>query len=476
MILINEFKNTKGGVVMKYLKKSGIVKLSLIMFLTLANSSISNADPHEGQSLNVVIIGGSTLSTTTPCSYGYTNANSMDYTGGGCLPVTGPVGELGDFNFSPMHPSTVNAASLAPFDTAVLNVASYAMRCNTNTLNLQQQVELIAWVAAGHKLIIYDSECYPGPVDYSWLPFPFSTANPGAMGAQGTLTIVEDNTLSTDTQDPDCSEGDMHCINAVYLSNYTDAIGDMNVMTTYDPHWFLDMAGTNFLGITGPVHAYSNLPAGTDDGLIIYNGLDVDYLVINESNLRKIWVQELQQEFSPADLPSSVAVIGITVTPVMATNIVGETHTLTATLTDQKGIPQENIFVTFSIISGPNQGVVGVCNPNVDCSSNESGIVEFSYIGSGGEGVDEIEACFVNDQGVQLCSQGAKEWIMPSLCGDLDGNLVVDGIDRNILRSAFGKNAGASGYIADADYDLDGDIDYSDYQLWYKCYQEYLTQ
>jgi hypothetical protein len=163
----------------------------------------------------------------------------MGWTYGGCLTVSGPIGGLGDFLFSPMLPGDVSTASLAAYDTVVLNVASNAMACNTNNLSAQAKTDLINWVFGGGKLIIYDSECYPGPIDYSWLPYPFSTANPGALGAQGTLTVVEDNLLSTKVGDPTCTgagASDLHCIDVDYLGTYSDAVGDMNVLTTVDPN------------------------------------------------------------------------------------------------------------------------------------------------------------------------------------------------------------------------------------------------
>ena len=389
----------------------------LVLISLLLPFGINNAQALD-QSENVVVIGGSTLDLNNPCQGNIsTDANTMYWTGGGCLPVVGPLGELGDFSFTAMSPADVSAATLAPFDTAVLNVASSAMQCDTNTLTEQQQADLIAFVEAGNKLIIYDSECYPGPVDYSWLPFPFTTANPGAMGAQGTLTIVEENTLSSaDSTSP-------YFIDAADLGNNTDAVGDMNVMTTFDPNWFIDMSGTNILGVTGPVHTYANFPAGTDIGLIIYNGLDQDYQYsfAGNPNLRKIWVQELQQEFNPAELPSSVTVIGILLTPPSATNAVGDEHTVTASLTDMIGTPQPGVLVTFSILSGPNAGASGTCSPNADCTSDANGEVSFTYIGSGGEGTDEIQACFTNDQGENLCDTATKEWEIinePPDCSD----------------------------------------------------------
>ena len=383
--------------------------------LLVSFAAYADADPNP--SSDVVIIGGTALNTNNPCSYGsYTDANVMLWTAGGCLPVSGPSGELGDFTFTAMTPGDVSAANLAGYDTAVLNVASYAMACNTNNLTADQQADLVAFVESGKKLIIYDSECYPGPVDYSWLTFPFTTANPGALGAQGTLTIVEENSLSSnDPMDP-------YYIDAAYLGSYTDAVGDMNVMTTYDANWCLDMSGTNAIGVSGPVHTYAKSPSGTDTGLIIYNGLDQDYQTFNEQNLRKIWVQELQQSFNPSNLPCGFTVVGITLEPASAENNVGEDHTVTATLSDLLGSPQPGIAVEFSITSGPNAGATGVCAANSDCTTDANGEVSFTYTGDGGVGVDSIVACFTNQAGDEVCSQTVtKEWLNTPPVADPDG-------------------------------------------------------
>ncbi len=338
---------------------------------------------------------------------------------GGTLPTTGPVGELGDFTFTNLAPVNVNAANLALYDTVVLNVASSEMSCNTGTLSAAAKADLVAFVGGGGKLIIYDSEC-PSQ-DYSWLPFPFTTSNPGAMGAYGTLTIVEENTLSSsDSTDP-------YYIDAPNLGSITDAVGDMNVMTTYDPNWCLDMSGTNALGTTGPVHTYAKYPSGTDVGLIIYNGLDVDYLGFEPAppapnGLRKIWVQELQQEFNPSNLPCGFTVVGITLTPAMATNEIvgpGTEHTVTAALTDLLGNPVPEVLVSFAVTGGPNFGEVsdpgtGECAANNDCTTDASGDVSWTYASNGGLGTDDIVACFINGAGDEVCSQLAlKEWVAP---------------------------------------------------------------
>jgi len=334
---------------------------------------------------------------------------------GGVLPTTGPAGELGDFSFAEMDPATVNETSLSGFDTAVLNVAgrssdfSFGMYCDMNNLSSSARSSLVAFVEDGNKLIIYDSECTSQ--DYSWLPFPFTTANPGALGAFGTLTIVEENLLSTSapTTDP-------HYIDAGYLGTSTDAVGDMNVMTTFDPEWCVDMSGTNAISITGPVQTYAK--TGVDEGLIIYNGLDLDYLGwignLGDTWLRKIWVQQLQQPFNPSNLPCGITVVGITLGPDSDINFVGEDHTVTASLADLLGNPQIGVEVTFDVTSGPNAGVTGICAANADCTTDANGEVSFTYAGTGGIGIDEIVASFVNEASDVVFSQIVyKEWEPP---------------------------------------------------------------
>jgi hypothetical protein len=379
-----------------------VVVAVAIMALSSRDASPVQADPHPGQSVNVVIIGGSTLDLSDPCAgMSPTDANVMFWTGGGCLPVTGPAGELGDFIFTPMDQAAVSAASLAPFDTAVLNMATSAMACNSATLSPAQQADLVAFVGGGKKLIIFDSECSPG-LDYSWLPYPFTTNNPGAMGAPGTLTIVEENTLSSN------NPADPHFIDAVDLSVNTDAVGDMNVMTTLDPNWCLDMSGTNYNNVTGPVHTYAKFPLLTDAGLIIYNGLDQDYQWAGNPNLRKIWVQELQQPFNPSMLPCGYSPLGIRLEPETASNAIGTEHTVTATLADLLGQPVEGIDVTFEVLSGPNAGETGMDTSDIN------GEATFTYAGDGGLGVDTIEACFTDQAGQEICSNIVeKEWIRP---------------------------------------------------------------
>jgi hypothetical protein len=125
------------------------------------------------------------------------------------------------------------------------------------------------------------------------------------MGSQeGTLTIVECTTLAcSNPQSP-------YYIDAADLASQTDAVGDMNVMVTRDSHWCLNAQGTNGGGGTGAVHAYAH----SGSGLIIYNGLDIDYMGYepqppDPNGLTKIWLQELQQPFDPDGLPCGTKVV-----------------------------------------------------------------------------------------------------------------------------------------------------------------------
>jgi len=55
--------------------------------------------------------------------------------------------------------------------------------------------------------------------------------------------------------------------------------------------------------------------------------------------------------------------------------------------------------------------------------------------------------------------------------GDLNGDEVVDGEDRQILRAALGTSEGDPGFNPDADYDGDGSITYNDYRIWYGLFR-----
>jgi hypothetical protein len=351
----------------------------------------------------------------------------------GTLPPPGddPTHSFQAIAFQFLTPSAINAANLGPLgicgpagcDTVFLNVSSPGIHCDLSTLPPAAKVYLSAFVLNGGKLIISNSEC--DPLDYSWLPYPFlAQVNPGPPTG-GTMTIVEENTLSSKNPSSPWF---------IDASEFTtaDTIRDMSAMITCDPHWCIDIAGTvTPSGATAPLHAYARAPAGGDAGLIIYNGADLDAtlnlpadlpdVATPQGNLVKLWLQELQQPFNPSCLPCSVPAVGVLLSPPTMTNPVGTTHTVVATVMNGLGAVQQGIPVAFHVLSGPNASSTGTCNPS-NCATDAGGQVTFSYGSNGTVGTDQIEACTTNPACADNCSlMVTKTWLD---CDD--GNVCTD--------------------------------------------------
>jgi hypothetical protein len=105
---------------------------------------------------------------------------------------------------------------------------------------------------------------------------------------------------------------------------------------------------------------------------------------------------------------SGAAIIGegILLTQETDVNPVGTNHTVTAHLQDDAGAPLVGKTVTFTVISGPNQGKTG------NAVTDANGHALFTYLGDGGVGFDQIQACFINSLQQEECSNIlTKEWI-----------------------------------------------------------------
>ena len=112
--------------------------------------------------------------------------------------------------------------------------------------------------------------------------------------------------------------------------------------------------------------------------------------------------------FAYFHLKSVVAVVGegIVLSPVSATNDVGTSHTVTATVQDNTGNPIVGTLVTFEVISGPNAGVVG--SSTITDSNGQASMTYYGHT----EGTDTIVASFVNSQQVKVYSNEAtKKWV-----------------------------------------------------------------
>jgi hypothetical protein len=82
---------------------------------------------------------------------------------------------------------------------------------------------------------------------------------------------------------------------------------------------------------------------------------------------------------------------GLSLTPASDTNPTTTDHTLTAELRDPEDNPVAGSLIGFHVITGPNMGAAGTCNP-ADCLTDATGHVTFTYTGAGGVGEDTIEA------------------------------------------------------------------------------------
>lgn len=116
---------------------------------------------------------------------------------------------------------------------------------------------------------------------------------------------------------------------------------------------------------------------------------------------------------APQGTCQSPVVPQITLDPPTATNAVGDNHTVTATVTSG-GSPVVGTLVSFSVSAGPNVGQVsdpGECSIDPNCNTDPSGQTSWTYTGSGGVGVDVIQACFTDGEGEEHCTEVKKEWV-----------------------------------------------------------------
>jgi hypothetical protein len=106
----------------------------------------------------------------------------------------------------------------------------------------------------------------------------------------------------------------------------------------------------------------------------------------------------------------------ITLDPPTARNPAGTAHRVTATVKGSDGNPVVNQEVRFKVISGPNAGQAspgnGVCSIFANCHTDLNGQVSWTYTSNGQTGMDNIQACFTDAQGVERCAQATKEWVV----------------------------------------------------------------
>ena len=100
----------------------------------------------------------------------------------------------------------------------------------------------------------------------------------------------------------------------------------------------------------------------------------------------------------------------IVLDPTTATNPVGTTHAVTATVTNPDGTPRSGQHVDF-VVTGANAGASGTCAP-ASCDTDANGLVAFTYTGSS-PGDDTINASITVGGSTQKAT-ASKTWTVPT--------------------------------------------------------------
>ena len=262
-------------------------------------------------------------------------------------------------DYWPLQPSFLRPADLLPsahVDTVVLEQV-----CDIKTsVRADVKQALVAWVANGNKLIISDADsCGPGNVpDYSFLPYPFATSNPGGRAAASALQVLEQNFLvSPDSHDP--AFFDETSWRLKQNGNGSNDFGDSNTVVQYDDHWCGALFGTNAIGGSGFVMAYTHYGRG----VIIYDGIDRD----QNANLayHQYAARQLLLPFRPDPLPCTLrlAPFAITTDVSLVHRETGAGQTVTYPLTVIGAKPGFAGTVALSIVSAQGAAINGHVDP-----------------------------------------------------------------------------------------------------------------
>ena len=199
-----------------------------------------------------------------------------------------------NYTFTRVPAGFVDAPLLAGQSMVVLNGV-----CDSSEYLSPSQGRLLDdFVAAGHKLAIYNADMCGRPTHYGFLPYQFETSNPGAAGAHGDrlIEVESDDLGSLDKTDS------RRFLDAIaYAKNDGNQIGDANTVTSKDDHWCGHLFGTNANHVNGFMQMYA--PYGR--GVFIFGGFDAD-----DSGLPQYQrMRDLELGLTmPADLPCNVKV------------------------------------------------------------------------------------------------------------------------------------------------------------------------
>jgi len=314
----------------------------------------ANLHPSHAESHSVLVVGNWDM--YAPYGYAIDTPNSPAIRYFPTAPGSGYV-DSSIFRRATYWPVPAEAASASYLvasggvDTVVLEQI-----CNIKTiLPGSFKRALVDWVAQGHKLIIQDSDTCGenNKPDYSFLPFPFATSNPGARGAASALRIVESNFIAS-PEPASPAYFDEEDWRLKRNGNLNNDFGDSNAVIKYDPHWCGMIVGSNDLGSMGFVVTYAHWGRG----LIIYDGLDRD----QNGNVayRQYASRQLLLPFDPDGLPCSTRLSPFVVTtdPTLVSAMVMPGQTLTYPLAIQP--VQPGYKATVKLTFDPDPGLAGL--------------------------------------------------------------------------------------------------------------------
>ncbi len=277
--------------------------------------------------------------------------------------VSGQAGQsFGKFSFTNVSVSQISPSELSQFDTVAL------IQVDANALGAGAKSALAQYVANGGKLIIHDSDETHNN-DYSWVLPGSSTTQVGA-GCPGCGLTSGSAQIKSNSPLISSNPADPSYVDVSQLQKFTDAIGDANLLVSFDPRWFAAVTGTNGKSESGALVAYAN-----NNGLVIYNGFDTDMINSKpappwrcitgpnftcpangphptEDFLAEMWYSELNLGWGSAStgLPTTTPVSSVG-TPVPTT---------TAGLPTQRCVAKRKLFLGLKKLVHAHPGVVQI--------------------------------------------------------------------------------------------------------------------
>lgn len=157
-----------------------------------------------------------------------------------------------------------------------------------------------------------------------------------------------------------------------------------------------------------------------------------------------------------------------TTNPVSVSNLGSTTPTISWAYNDPNGDTQA--FAQVQVWTGPGATGTILWNPAVISGTGTSTVYNGAPLSVGPTYYARVQANDGKDWGAW--SESAFT-LTSSVCGDLNGDSLVNTTDYALFRSSLNKRVGQPGYIGAADYDGDGIVSLKDYATWYACYVKY---